>query len=111
MLNRKRQLRSKIAQVADHQWIAGVFGESFEPPEDGWRDKVLGKYAKRLNTTTESVSREIESAPYGQLGGIFNIEKHMHQLSMIAMRRVPSCCRIETIKVINRISFDLSITN
>jgi hypothetical protein len=103
MLNPKRQQRSKIAQVADHQWIAGVIFESYTPIEDDWRDKVIEKYAQRLDMSFETISRDLETKPYGDLGGIFNIEKHMHQLSKIALRRAPSCCRIKTIKVINRI--------
>lgn len=103
MLNPKRLLRPSIAQVADHQWIAGVVEESYAPIEDDWRDNVLEKYAHRLDVPVESILREIQSKPYGQLGGMFNMEKHKHQLKNIALKRAPSRCMIKSIKVINRI--------
>lgn len=101
MLNPSRQLRIKIPQIQKHFWITGAFGEEFAPIGEKWKSETYQKYAKSSNLTIDEISDEISNRPYGQLGGIFNIEKHFHQVNKIALKRAPSCATI--IKVINHI--------
>lgn len=102
MLNPSRQLRLKMQQVQKHPWIAGAFGGEFLPISEKWKNEKFQKYASSLNLTMEEIADEISTRPYGQLGGIYNIEKHLHQMSKIALKRAPSYARI--VKVINHIN-------
>lgn len=102
MLNPSREFRLKIEQVQKHPWIAGVFSEQFTPVNAKWKSETFQKYSKNFNLTIEEVSDEIIKQPFGQLGGIYNIEKHLHQVNRIALRKPPSCASI--IKVINHIN-------
>ena len=102
MLNPSSELRLKVAQIQKHPWITNAFGEEFTPINEKWKTEMFQKYSKGSNLTMEEVADEISKRPYGQLGGIYNIEKHLHQMNKIALKRAPSCARI--IKVINHIN-------
>lgn len=109
MLNPVRTHRLKIQEIEKHPWILGVFVEEFPPIDERWRRDTVQRYAKTSNLSAESVVEQLSESPYGQLGGMFNIEKHQYQSSKVSFRKAPSCCKIRDIKVINHItSIDLS---
>ncbi|CRK99158.1 CLUMA_CG012525, isoform A [Clunio marinus] len=100
MLNPNRDLRLSIEKVRKHPWILGAFIEEYPSIDKSWQTKVLHKYAKYFNRTCDSVVNEISSTPYGQLGGIFNIEKHLHQMSGVALKRSTSGCKVRESKTL-----------
>jgi hypothetical protein len=111
MLNPVRQLRINSAHVERHPWISGVFSEEFPPITEAWKSEMIATYAKLFDLSIEAVADQIASKPYGQLGGIFNIEKHLHQVNKIELKRAPISLGIGKINVINRINSIYSITN
>lgn len=103
MINPKRKLRVNIDQVSSHPWVKGVFNETFLPVSETWKKKMFEKYARDFNLTIEAVASEIKTKPYGQLGGIYNIEKHLRQKNTIELKKASSGTSV--IKVINHIIF------
>ena len=87
-----------------HPWIHGAFLEQFDAIDEKWKADVHKRMAKSFDLTIEDVADELSSKPYGQLGGIYNIEKHLHQLSKIALKKAPNCFRIGNVQVINHIN-------
>lgn len=99
MVNPSRKLRVKIDQVAKHPWVQSVFNESYLPVSDTWKKKTFTSYARDFNLTIEAVASEIKTRPYGRLGGIYNIEKHLYQKNTIELKKARSGTSV--IKVIN----------
>lgn len=99
MLNPSRLLRIKIEQLEKHPWILENFVEEFLPVSDKWKQETFHKLSKLFNLTLDNVIDEIINRPYGQLGGTYNIEKHLHQMNKITLRRASSGVKI--FKVIN----------
>lgn len=104
MLNPTRPQRLKIHEIEKHPWILGVFVEEFPQVDERWKRETIVKYAKSNNLSTASVAEQLTTSPYGQLGGMFNIEKHQYQSSKISFKKAPSCCKIRDFKVINHIT-------
>lgn len=104
MLNPSRSKRLKIREVEQHPWILGVFVEEFPQIDDLWQRETIERFAQSNNLTAESVAEQLLQSPFGQLGGMYNIEKHQHQISRITLRKAPSCCKLRDIKVINQIN-------
>lgn len=104
MLNPKRTHRLKIQEIEKHPWILGVFVEEFPPVDERWKRDTIQRYAKSQNISTGSVAEDLKMNPFGQLGGMYNIEKHQYQASKITFKKAPSCCKIRDIKVINQIN-------
>lgn len=103
MLNPSRQHRLKVHQVEKHSWVMNSFEETFEDVGRDWKSKTVKKMAKDFDLEVAEVVSELESSPFGRLGGVFNIEKHRHQIDTIALKKKPSCLRLKTMKVINHI--------
>lgn len=109
MLNPSRSHRLKIHEVEQHPWILGVFVEEFPQIDERWQRETIKRFAESSNLTVESVGDQLLQNPFGQLGGMYNIEKHQYQISKIMFRKAPSCYKIRDIKVINQIgSINLS---
>lgn len=104
MLNPSRQLRLKVQQVEKHSWVLSSYEETFEAVSRDWKNQTTKKIAKDFNLEVDAVASELESNPFGRLGGVYNIGKHLHQMSTIALKKRPSCLRLGTVKVINQIS-------
>lgn len=103
MLNPSRQLRLKVQQVEKHSWVMSSYEETFDDVDNEWKRKTMKKIAKDSDLDVDAVASELESSPFGRLGGVFNIEKHRHQINTIALKKRPSCLRLKTVKVINHI--------
>lgn len=97
MLNPNRQLRLTIGQVESHHWIFGAFVEEFPPVDERWKRKAFQKYAKLNDLSMANLADQLSTHPFGQLGGVYNIEKHSHQLSKITLKKAP----IRELEVIN----------
>lgn len=109
MLNPSRTHRLKIQEIEKHPWILGVFVEEFSPIDERWKRDTIQRFAKSNNLSAESVTEQLSENPYGQMGGMYNIEKHQHQSKKISYKKAPSCCTIRDIPVINHINaIDLS---
>lgn len=104
MLNPNRPLRLKIHQVEKHQWIQGVLVEEFEPITAEWQEETLQKIAKTSTVEVDDVVDELGKNPYGKLGGFYNIEKRLHQLKTMALKKAPSCSNFRIAEVINHIN-------
>lgn len=104
MLNPSRQLRLKVQQVEKHSWVLSSYEETFEDVSRDWKSQTTKRIAKDFKLGVDEVAAELEGNPFGQLGGAFNIEKHLHQINTIALKKRPSCLRLGTVKVINQIS-------
>lgn len=103
MLSPSRQQRFTIEQVEQHQWVHGVFVEEFPPLDEKWTEKTLTKYVAEYNlSSVKSAWEEIESNPFDELGGIFNIEKHVQQMKEFSMRRATSACKMREMKAVNQ---------
>jgi hypothetical protein len=111
MLNPSRTHRLKIEEVEKHPWILGVFVEEFPAIDERWKRETIKRIAENNNLTVENVADQLLQSPFGQLGGMYNLEKLQYQISKITYRKAPSCCKIRNIKVINQINSDQSITN
>lgn len=90
MLNPSRQLRATIQQIEKHPWVLGAFIEEFPAIDERWKQETLQRLAKLQKLSVDDVNEKLASDPYGKLGGVFNIEKHRHQLNMITMKKAPS---------------------
>jgi hypothetical protein len=104
MLNPNRESRFTIDEVLKHQWITSLFIEVFPQIDNRWRMEVYNKLADQFNITVKEVCDQLASNPYGQLGGIYNIEKRFHRLGKITLKRAPQVCAIHEAKVINQIN-------
>lgn len=104
MLNPSRQLRLKVHQVEKHSWVMSAYEETFEDVGKDWKSQTVKKIAKDFKLEVDEVASELEESPFGRLGGVFNIEKHRHQINTISLKKKPSCLRLKTAKVINQIS-------
>lgn len=104
MLNPSRIQRLKIKEVEKHPWILGVFVEEFPPVDERWKRDTIMRYAQNSNISSKSIVEQLAQNPFGQLSGMFNIEKHQYQISKISFKTAPNCCKIRDIKVINQIN-------
>lgn len=102
MLNPSSTHRLKIQEVEKHQWILGVFVEEFPPVDERWKRETIMRFAENDNLVAKSVAQQLVQNPFGQLGGMYNIEKLQYQISKISYRKAPSCFKIHNIKVINQ---------
>lgn len=111
MLNPSRTQRLTIAQVEKHSWVLGVFVEEYQPVDERWKQERFALYANDCDMTHDEVCQHLSRLPYGKLGGIFNIEKLMHQMDKITLKKIPALKKEQSVKVINQSRPDQSITN
>lgn len=104
MLNPDRERRLTDEKLLEASVDLGSFRGGISGDRWDVAEETFEKYSKQFNLTIESVVDEIEDKPYGQLGGTFNIEKHLHQLNGISLKQPEGVFDIRSLKVINLIS-------
>lgn len=111
MLNPLREHRLTIENVEKHQWIQCAFVEEFPPIDERWKGEKLQSYAIKFGLPMVEVIERLSQNPYGKLGGVFNIDKHMHQMEKMKPKKAPIASKARSLKVINHHRPDQSITN
>lgn len=101
MLNPLPEHRLSIEQVKEHPWNSSAFVEEFTPIDEAWKSEKLESYAAKCNLTMDEVTKELSENPYGKLGGIYNIEKHMHQMEKTKPKKAPIVSKARSLKVIS----------
>lgn len=101
MLNPSKEKRLSIKMVKKHNWIAGAFVEEYPPVDEKWKQKIYKAYSEQNKLSVDIVRDKIAKNPFGQMGGMFNIEKYMHQVDHMKVKKAPSTGKIQVAKVIN----------
>ncbi|CAD7077025.1 unnamed protein product [Hermetia illucens] len=94
MLNPNSKERISMKELQKHAWIYGNQIAEFPSPDEDWKREIGSKISNFLEIPLYEVYSQILKAPYGPIGGIYNIEKLAHLIR-----------KVKTINIIPRIDF------
>lgn len=95
MLHPEPQQRFSIGQVGDHAWIRGWQAETFMPLDEKSKSEIIQKCFVDHHKTTD-IHKVIDESPFGPIGGVFNIQKHLYQ-SIKLSQTYRKVCEIKVI--------------
>jgi hypothetical protein len=92
MLHPDSEKRFSIEQVKEHCWIRGWQDEIFIPLDVKSKSEIIQKccFDHKISSLTD-INNKIEINPYGPIGGIYNIHKHLYQSIKLSQTYMKVC--------------------